>query len=209
MPKTTARPRWILFLLWPFKGEPCFPQIEGDLIEEYQHRLSINGIPSTRRWYCWEIVRNGLSLARRWVTIQALILPLFCLPLHLLLFQIYRNLLFVRTQSFSLIQLTLDLLFQSIVGLALGMTLSYLLGGHERMVRLSCALYYILLVISWNAGLARNVLLGVRINISDIPVMAEFCEKSFVFLWALICIWLGSAWIGKHRWLSDRKLLRN
>jgi hypothetical protein len=43
-------PGWILLVLWPFKGESCYPQIVGDLNEEF-HLLGgfskswIHGIP--------------------------------------------------------------------------------------------------------------------------------------------------------------------
>jgi hypothetical protein len=46
-------------------GNPHLPQILGDLMEEFNERAQSTGLPTARRWYWREIVRNMIALAGR------------------------------------------------------------------------------------------------------------------------------------------------
>ncbi len=205
MPETAAPPRWILFMLWPFNGEPCYPQIEGDLAEEFQLRVVQYGIRSARRWYYAEVVRNAWFLTCRWVMVEIIFLPLLCLLLHIFLFSIYRRLW--SAVFYSWIHLIFDLLLQSLVGLSLGAVFSRLCRGHEKMIRLAFALYYLMIVAAWNAGIAHNLRHGMHVGMSDIPVILIYLTKSsLIFVWALICLWMGSVWIERNHRPSQQCL---
>ena len=99
MPEIAAPPKWMLFLLWPFKGESCYPQIEGDLSEEFQYRVSKNGMAAARRWYCREVCRNLWSLTLRWATIAVIVLPLFCVALQSRNHPFWISLIFTSTNT--------------------------------------------------------------------------------------------------------------
>jgi hypothetical protein len=161
MPEITAPPKWILFLLWPFRGESCYPQIEGDLSEEFQYRMSKQGTADARRWYRREVCRNLWSLAWRWATIGAIVLPLFCVALGYSTFpkipipfwHVLRNLAPVLqpllqsfvgsgTPMYVIMVFMIILLLTTIIpGLAFPVICGALLRGHDRMIRLVFTAY--------------------------------------------------------------------
>jgi len=158
MPETAAPPKWILVLLWAFKGEPCYPQIEGDLEEEFHLRESDYGIAAARRWYYREVCRNIWSLIWRWTTLQAIVVPPLCIlfysfmgpillraPSRLLfegIFRISNSTLAASSATFLLKYLNLG-----IVGVALGIVCSLILQGHERMLRLAFVGFFLTLIV--------------------------------------------------------------
>jgi hypothetical protein len=195
----TAPPRWIRFLLWPFKGEPCYPQIEGDLAEEFQQRIADNGIRSARLWYYKEVCRNLLVLTCRWVTITVIIFPLLCSALHIFLYNKFRLFWGMENQPFSWIFLFFDFHISSLIGLSLGAISSRLLIGHGRMIGFAFGLYYLAILGLLNASLAINIRRGIRILVTDIPQLLIHFEPSFMLIWTLICVWVGIIWIERNR----------
>ncbi len=197
MPEVPAPPKWILFLLWPFKGESCYPQIEGDLSEEFQERESEHGVAAARRWYCREVYRNLRSLLWRWVTIPVIILPLLCIAFSNSLWMtivgsIYNLLPPPSHWSFSWILFAV-LLNLSIIGLSLGIICSLILRGHERMIRLVFGAYYLgLLTIIYH-------FIGIKILDSSQATTALGFWLSYMRpIWTLICICMGSIWVERR-----------
>jgi hypothetical protein len=197
MPEITAPPRWILFLLWPFQGEPCYPQIEGDLSEEFQQRELEYGMAAARRWYCREVCRTLWSLTWRWVTIPVIILPLLCIALNYLLMRgligsIYRA--HLPSSNWPILWILFaSLLNSSIAGLFLGMICSRVLSGHERMVRLVFGAYYLGLLLIAYPFMSITIL-------SPAPTMTAIGYLLIYLrpICTLICVWIGSIWI-EHR----------
>jgi hypothetical protein len=191
MVKATAPPQWILFLLWPFKGESCYPQIEGDLSEEFQQQESIHGIAVARQWYYREACRNLWSMIWRWTTIAAISVPLVGFTLG-----DYIRHLFLSTSNlwhWFILGIIVDSLFtSSLIGLALGIVCSRLLKKHERLVRLAFGVYqlgYLLMIIIGGVGVlgpsfaARVFLIGL------------ICLRP---IWTLIFFCMGSIWIERR-----------
>jgi hypothetical protein len=156
MPETAAPPKWILVLLWPFKGEPCYPQIEGDLEEEFHQRVSDYGRAAACTWYYREVCRNTWSLTWRWATLQAIILPALCLLFLLYALELYHPLVGAALKQLKWVFLVsntassavlnsasflLGLPFRGLVGVTLGIVCSLKLRGHERMLRLALSGY--------------------------------------------------------------------
>ena len=162
MSEIAAPPKWILFLLWPFKGESCYPQIEGDLSEEFQYRESKHGITAARRWYRREVCRSVASLTFRPVTIAVMVLPLICVALRESLshpFSFSNPQVFLRKYFLAYLFLWLPhptdmtmrlfiiifvtILSVSITGLVFAMVCNTLLPGREHMIRLVFTTYYL------------------------------------------------------------------
>ena len=196
MPEITAPPKWILFLLWPFMGETCYPQIEGDLSEEFHQRESEHGVAAARRWYYREVCRNLGSLLWRWVTIAVIILPLFCIALsNILEMQLVRSMSSLLWHHWSISWIICGwLLNLTIIGLLIGTICSLVLRGHERMVRLVFGAYYLgsMVVIFHRMG----------INLPSRSIPSGALGVGLIYLrpvWLLICTWTGSIWIGRRQ----------
>lgn len=197
MSDASAPPKWILFLLWPFKGETCYPQIEGDLSEEFQQRESEHGMAAARRWYCREVYRNLWSLTWRWVTIPVILLPLLC--------TVFGDSLWVRLvgSMYSLLWrpsswhiswiLFVSLLNWSIVGLSLGIICSRVLRGHERMIRLVFGAYHLGLL-----AVIYHFIEMKRLSPSSYMTALGIWLTYLRPVWILSCIWIGSIWIERQ-----------
>jgi hypothetical protein len=210
MPEITAPPKWILFLLWPFKGESCYPQIEGDLSEEFQQRASKHGIAGARRWYRREVCRNFGSLTWRWVTIAAILLPLLCIAfksvLDIFLFFSLTIVMWLPTHDHMTQLLILSLLSTGIKGLAFGMICSAPLRGHERMIRVVFTACYLGFWVIWGIN-HSHALTAFRLAnpeswipfLLGFPQPVIFIAPSFIEpIWILAFIWLGSTWIERR-----------
>jgi hypothetical protein len=160
--ETAAAPKWILVLLWAFKSEPCYPQIEGDLEEEFHQRMSEYGIAAARTWYYREVCRNTWSLTWRWATLQAIILPALCLLFLFCARELYSPPVGValkllkwvfpisNTASSTVLNsasFLLRLPFSGLAGVTLGIICSLILRGHERMLRLALSGYVLGLIV--------------------------------------------------------------
>ena len=195
MPKIAAPPKWMLFLLWPFQGESCYPQIEGDLSEEFQYKGLKHGIAAARRWYCREIFRNFAFLTFRWTTIAVIALPLCCIVLGGSIIGPLMDLLrtFVNglhPQYVTTTQILVLLLIRTIItGLAFAMVCNALRPGHERMIRLVFTAYYLSLsaiwVVNYSDALARSLATPIGLGLFG-PVLI------------LAFIWMGGIWMGRH-----------
>jgi len=205
MPEIAAPPRWILHLLWFFKGESCYPQIEGDLSEEFQCRTSEYGIEDARRWYRREVSRNFISLAFRWATIAAIVLPLLCVALKsvidIFLFFSMTIVMSLPTHDSMTKLFIVFILSTGIKGLTFGMICGVLLRGHERMTRLVFAACYLGFWAIWGIShLHSSTAFPERwIPFLGFPQPVIFMTPSFIEpIWILAFIWLGSTWIERR-----------
>jgi len=208
MPEISAPPKWILHLLWFFKGESCYPQIVGDLSEEFQCRTSEYGIEDARRWYRREVSRNFISLAFRWTTIAAVGVPLICVALFIRPATnpfMYFSASFARwlpIQDSMTKDLTLVILVTGLKGLAFGMICGVLLRGHERITRLVFSAFYLGFWVIWGIN-HSDVLAAFKLTdpATSMPLLG-FVKLPFFIepVWILAFIWLGSTWVERrHR----------
>jgi len=193
MPEIAAAPIWILLLLWPFQGEPCYPQIEGDLNEEFYGQALEHGIPAARRWYYREICRNLWALTWRWTTILVIVLPVLCDELNKsLLMPLTGSMIrllcgpFFPSISWIVFGLLVNLTF---VGLFLGVICSEALRGHERLLRIAFAAY--------SLGIATLIMLSYEYFQGSITIGRVWllCLRS---IWMPVCFSIGSIWVERH-----------
>ena len=210
MPEITAPPKWILFLLWPFKGESCYPQIEGDLSEEFQQRTSKHGIAEARRWYRHEVCRNLWSLTWRWETIAVIGLPLFCVALRdstpipfmyflLPLRPVLDPLLAAPGMAMHIMSILIILLPTTIIpGVAFPVVCGELLKGHERMIRLAFTAYWLGLSVVYGIehfdSLMRDLGQGIPRGLSPSVVIGLLGP-----VYILPFIWMSSIWVERRR----------
>jgi hypothetical protein len=191
MAKIAAPPRWILFLLWPFKGEPCYPQIEGDLCEEFQQQVE-HGLSAARRWYYREICRSFCAMIWRWAMIPVIIIPFLCIAIDDSLRLAFLATFISWHLPFS-IGICIDCLLNPvIIGLSLGAVCSRVLKGHERLIRL---LFGVLQI----GTLIITHVMGIGV-FGPSPAMRFFLIGliHFRFVWTLIFFWMGSVWIERR-----------
>jgi len=147
MDKTTKPPHGATLLLNLFAGESDFPQIEGDLREEFYQLASQSGPEPARKWYRREAWRNARALIRRPSVINALVGAAFCVAVFRLVTPLFfRWLRFElasapRTPGLGFLLITL---FEIATVLILGAVMSRVLKGRESLLRLTFTLFYLL-----------------------------------------------------------------
>ena len=217
MSDLAPRPKWILHLLWFFKGESCYPQIEGDLSEEFQLRVSKNGIADARQWYRREVCRNFWSLTWRWETIAVIVLTLFFVALgfstfprmpipflHLarLLETVLKPLLppVLGPQPFIYVSIRIVILMiptTIIPGLSFPLVCGALLRGHQRMIRLVVTAYCLGITVLFGISrfdiIMRDLWQGVPHMFSPTVLVCSLP------LWILPFIWVSSTWVERHQ----------
>ena len=215
MSEIAAAPRWMLLLLWPFKGESCYPQIEGDLSEEFQYRVSKHGMTAARRWYCREVYRNLWSLTWRWATIAVIVLPLLCVALSFTFLRPARLILHPLVPIVHLhpptpgqpiynimriiIYLMIILLQSTIIpGLAFPVVCGALLRGHERMIRLVFTAYCLGLSAIWGINHFDILIRALGSSLGDVSlvIVCGLLEP----VWIVVFIWRGSIWVERRHW---------
>jgi hypothetical protein len=143
-------PKFATLLLRLFSGEPDFPEIEGDLNEEFHNQLVASGPNVAHRSYRREALRNVWALAKRPRAIRVLGVTLssvFVFPLTVPPF-------FEWLDTFSLVsrapafQVILLALFEITVAVLLGALTSRLVRGAERVLRAAFTGFYLLFNIS-------------------------------------------------------------
>jgi hypothetical protein len=188
MPEITAPPKWILWLLWPFRGELCYPQIEGDLSEEFHQREAEHGMFSARQWYCREVCRNLASMIWRWITVPVILVPLICVVLGDFLGHLWPW----HGVGFIALIVVNSLPMAGILGLSFGIICSRVLSGHERLVRLAFGAFQLVSLIM---ALVTAQVLGpspaMKTFLLGLIYLKPIC--TFVFFW------IGSSWIERRQ----------
>jgi hypothetical protein len=190
MSEIAKPPVGILLLLWPFKGERNYPQIVGDLNEEYRQRAEETGIPAALRWYRREIWRTFWVLTWRPVILAAIVVPLVCVsllgfltwPLLRVLSIPWRGLASIPGVILAIIlccKATFD-------GFVSGAVASRILPGLERIVRVMFTAFYVTL-----AGL-RVMVIG---EVSWLPMLLMY-GRSLIL--TVPFVWAGSIWVERR-----------
>src|SRR5262245_21643886 len=137
MPDQSKPPRGALLLLSIYRSKPDFPQIEGDLNEEFHQVLLASGTRAAHRWYWREALRNIWAFTKRPGSILLFGLGAFCVVtfrfIPPMLMSLTRNRLSLMPRGLLLV------LFQVTCGLALGVLASFMVRGGKRILRLSFA----------------------------------------------------------------------
>lgn len=187
MPETPKPPKGASLLLRLFASEPDFPQVEGDLSEEFQ-QLALQAGPSTaRQWYWREAVRNArafvirrgsinvLGTAVLSVCIFRLVMPWLVRWLRLELASMAR----VPGLGFSLITS-----FEITVSFVLGVVMSRILRRREPLLRLSFTGFYLVNVLYF---IFRS-----RIYEWWLREPVYFYRFNFGLLFVITSFWIGS-----------------
>ena len=189
----TMPPKLATLLLRFFAGEPDFPQIEGDLDEEFHSLLTESGPAVARCSYWREARRNIWALGKRSSTLQVLALAalsVFVFPFALPPFFHWLDNFYVVVQVVAL-QAFLVALFAGTIALLLGGLISSLLSGHERMLRLSFTGFYLLMNMCLYLSTSGPRVLDIRLLYLGVNLIN----------WSLIIIafWMGSVWSSRRR----------
>lgn len=182
-------PKLATLMLRLFASEPDFPQIVGDLSEEFHNHLLTSGPDAARRSYWREAIRNLWVLAKRLSTIRVLAVAGLSFGIWIFSLWPFTQWLNNRPEGYnSLFGHLLTLyLYVGTISLALGVLMSLFLRGRERMLRLAFTGFYLLFLICLQV-------------ISPIPVFGKYYIYN-VINWSLTlgAFWMGSWWIGRRR----------
>ncbi len=190
MTNSITPPKLATLLLSLFASEPDFPQIEGDLSEEFHNCLLTSGPKVARRSYRREAFRTMWALAKRSSTIQVLAVALLSICISIFSvgpFSHWLTTLDFRGSAFAL-TLFLIFLFNTTMALALGLLMSRFLRGRENMLRMAFTGFYLLYFIC-GYGITRGPL------VIDMYFTLNVVNLSLV----LIAFWMGSVWISWRR----------
>jgi hypothetical protein len=147
MPESIPPPQMAALLLSVFASEPDFPQIEGDLREEFHQHRQMNGLRSARRWYWRETFRNVLALIKRPRILQALALAALCVVIIRIAYPPFVIWLRIELRESPLrpvLYVFLLFLFRPCLSLALGILAGHMLRGRERLLVLAFTIFYLL-----------------------------------------------------------------
>ncbi len=187
-------PRGAIRLLSLFAGESDLPQIEGDLREEFHQILSQFGPDEARRWYWRQAWRNVWSLIKRPSVINVLGGAALCVAI----FRLVIPLLF-RWMRFELssgprvpaLGFVLITFLEIATVVILGGVASRILRGHERLVRLTFTVFYLLTIAQF------TFFSGIYAVWLSEPL--RFAMDQFGLLCVISSFWIGSVVISQAR----------
>lgn len=182
-------PKLATLLLSLFASEPDFPQIEGDLSEEFHKHLLASGPNVARRSYRREAFRNMWALAKRPSTIRVVVVAVLSICIWGLSVESFSHWFITLDLGGSTFALSLLLLylFNTTVALMLGILTTRFLREREQMLRLAFTGFYMLYFI------CGSVIIG------SLGLNLYFALN--VINWSLVvsAFWMGSAWISRRR----------
>ena len=189
MTDSITPPKLPTLLLSLFAGEPDFPQIEGDLSEEFHKHLLASGPDVARRAYRREAFRNAWVLAKRPGT--AGVFAVAALSIFVSVFSAGSFSHWLTTLDFAgpafALTLSLIYLFNTTIALVLGVSTSRFLRGREQTLRAAFTGFYLLFVV------CGYVIMG--------PLVINRYFTLSVINWSLVlgAFWVGSAWMSRRR----------
>lgn len=190
MTDSITPPKIATLMLSLFAGEPDFPQIEGDLSEEFHNRLLASGPKAARRSYRREAFRTIWALAKRSGTARVLAAAAASIFISIFSVGQFSHWLITLDLGGSAFALTLSslLLFNTALALALGVLASRFLRGRERMLRLAFTGFYLLYFISGYVILMGRLALNryFTLNVINLSLI-------------LGAFWMGSVWVSRRR----------
>lgn len=183
-------PKLATVLLSLFASEPDFPQIEGDLSEEFHNRLLASGPDVARRSYWREAFRNMWALTKRSSTIKVLAVAALSICISVFSVGPFSHWLITLDLGGFAFALTLLLLylFNTTIALVLGILMSRFLRGREHMLRLAFTGFYLLYIICGYIKIKGPLVLDMYFTLNAVN-------------WSLVLIafWMGSVWISQRR----------
>ncbi len=189
MPDDARLPLWSRFLLWPFKGEPSFPQVVGDLTEELWQRTAEDGSSLAHRWLHREVWRTFWALVWRRETGYVLATSLFSFAL-IMMTRLTVVLLSADGSGSYASWATRIWLETTLLGLAAGAVAGRLNGDHARLGRL---------ILVATVGLPPLVAgLVYWTQYQAYWTMVLLSTVSLRRLTFLASIWLGSLWMERR-----------
>ncbi len=189
MTKSITPPKLATLLLRLFAGEPDFPQIEGDLSEEFHKHLLASGPDVARRSYRREAFRNMWALAKRPSTVGVVAAAALSIGVWVVSVESFSHWLTNLDFSGSAFALNLSFiyLFNATIALMLGVSASRFLREREQMLRVTFTGFYLLYV------LCGYLIMG------PLVINRYFALSIINWSLALGAFWIGSAWITRRR----------
>lgn len=192
MPESVNPPQTAALLLSIFASEPDFPQIEGDLREEFHQHRQMNGPRSARRWYWRETFRNVFVFIKRPRILQAL-------AIAALIVVAYRpaSIRYDRWLSATMHEMPrlpglhplLIFIFRTGAFLAIGALAGHILRGRERLLTLAFTLFYLL------PQSATSGLWFIFWLLWESPFPLHLRTYSFILFWCpIIAFWIATRW---------------
>ena len=146
MPESVNPPQMAALLLSVFASEPDFPQIEGDLREEFHQHRQMNGLRSACRWYWRETFRNVFVLIKRPRILQVLAIAALCIVVPRIAYRPYLTWLSAELREAPRVPgllFFLLLLYGVCFKLALGILAGHILRGRERILISAFTVFYL------------------------------------------------------------------
>ncbi len=185
MLETLRPPKGASLLLNLFASEPDFPQVEGDLSEEFQQLALQSGPSAARQWYWREALRNALAFVTRRESINALGAGLLALAIFRLVMPLFSHWLrneLVSVQRVPSLGILLITLFEITSSFLLGAVMSRMLKGREPLLRLTFTVTYLVTVASF---IIRS---GMYVWWTPL----KFSVNLFGLLFVITSFWIGS-----------------
>jgi hypothetical protein len=179
-------PRLANLLLRPFSGEPDFPQIEGDMREEFHNRIQTSGVQTANSWYRREALRNVWALSRRPRVIQVFLMAVLAVLVYRFTVPLSARWLSPALHAAPRIpglQFSLVFTFAAVVSLSMGALMTRGVRGRERMLRLSFSGLFTLFIIGR----------GWMIGYYDIRFLLYPITSALI----LVAFWIGSLWVSR------------
>src|SRR2546426_2302648 len=178
-------PKGASVLLNLFASEPDFPQVEGDLSEEFQQLALQSGPSAARQWYWREALRNVLAFVTRRESINALGTGLLSLAIFRLVMPLFFH--WLRNELASVRRVPglgslLMTLFEIGFSFLLGAVMSRMLKGREPLLRLTFTVSYLVSVASF--------IIRSGMYVWWTPV--QFSLNLFGLLCVITSFWIGS-----------------
>src|SRR5262245_10451829 len=185
MLKPLRPPRGATLLLNLFASEPDFPQVEGDLCEEFQELALQSGPSAARQWYWREALRNMRALVTRRESINALGAGLISLAIFRLVIPWFSR--WLRTELLSVprvqgLGVLLLMLLGTTLSFLIGVMMSRMVRGREQLMRLAFAVSYLvsLGIVVYRSGMYQWL------------SRVQFSLNLFGMLCVITGFWIGS-----------------
>ena len=193
MLETVKPPKGASLLLNLFAGEPDFPQVEGDLSEEFHQRVLRSGLNSANLWYWREALRNAQAFLTRRDMINVLGSAALGVALFYLAAPLFSNWLrgkLVSVPRLPGLKFFLLTLFEITFVLTLGAVLSRILRGRVPLLRLTFSVFY-LLRLAFFVSTSGYYQLWLQ-------EPARLTQDLFGVLCVITSFWIGSLLTGGH-----------
>ena len=190
MPESVNPPQLAALILSVFASEPDFPQIEGDLREEFHQHMRTNGLGAARRWYWRETFRNVFVFIKRPRILQALAVAALFVVVIRIAYRPYLTWLSAELRTAPRVPgllFFLLVLFRMCLSLALGILAGHILRRRERILISAFTGFYLLLNVKW------------LFIIWDVLWEGQMPLHGLILFWCpIIAVWIATRWSARH-----------